>query len=593
MRARWLIAGLATAAFAGVFATSAAASPSGPLGHAGRWITDAQGRVVTLHGFNMVYKRAPYYSAAIGFGDDDAAFLQSEGYDTVRLGVIYKAVEPQPGVYDDAYLNHIADTVATLGRHGIYALLDFHQDLFNERFQGEGWPDWAVQDDGLPAQPQAGFPGNYPGMPALQHAFDHFWNNDPGPGGVGLQDRYAAAWRHVAQRFGGDPHVLGYDLLNEPWPGTVWQDCANTAGCARFDAIMTAFIKRTVKAIRTVDPSRLVFYEPNVLFDFGADTNVGDVGDPRAVFSFHDYCLAAGSSMSNAGCDPAEDLPFANALKHSRSSGDALLLTEFDATSAPDIISSMLARADRNMVGWQEWHYCGCDDPTTTGSGDTQAIVLDPAKPPAGANLVAAKLALLSRPYPEVLAGTPRSFFFDPATKEFRVAYSTDAAAGGAFADGAESQIVLPARQYPNGYGADAQGAAIESAPGAQLLRLAACPGARSVSLRVTAPGGGARGSCSVAVARTARRIRLTVSPRTLVAGRRVRLHFRARYSVRGRLRALRGARIRFAGRAVRTNRRGRATMSRRLSAPRVYRARATHRGLLAGRTNVRVLPHR
>jgi len=92
-----------------------------------------------------------------------------------------------PGLYDDAYLNHIADTVATLARHGIYSLLDFHQDLFNERFQGEGWPDWAVQDDGLPAQPQAGFPGNYLGMPALQHAFDHFWNNDPGPGGVGLR----------------------------------------------------------------------------------------------------------------------------------------------------------------------------------------------------------------------------------------------------------------------------------------------------------------------------------------------------------------------------------------------------------------------
>ena len=80
-------------------------------------------------------------------------------------------------------------------------MLDFHQDLYNERFQGEGWPDWAVQDDGLPAEPKAGFPANYLVMPALQRAFDHFWANDPGPGGVGLQDRYAAAWAHVAARF--------------------------------------------------------------------------------------------------------------------------------------------------------------------------------------------------------------------------------------------------------------------------------------------------------------------------------------------------------------------------------------------------------
>src|SRR4051812_43473604 len=83
---------------------SAAATPALPLDHVGRWITDAQGRVVVLHGINMVYKRAPYAPDAVGFGDDDAAFLAAEGLDTVRVGIIYKAVEPQPGVYDDAYL---------------------------------------------------------------------------------------------------------------------------------------------------------------------------------------------------------------------------------------------------------------------------------------------------------------------------------------------------------------------------------------------------------------------------------------------------------------------------------------------------------
>ena len=90
-----------------------------------------------------------------------------------------------------------------LAAHGIASLLDFHQDMFNERFQGEGAPDWAVQDDGLPAQPQLGFPANYYSMPALQRALENFWANSPGPGGVGLQDRFAEAWRHVAQRLAG------------------------------------------------------------------------------------------------------------------------------------------------------------------------------------------------------------------------------------------------------------------------------------------------------------------------------------------------------------------------------------------------------
>src|SRR4029079_10345734 len=145
-------------------------------------------------------------------------------------------------------------TERTLGRHGVFSLLDFHQDLYNERFQGEGWPNWAVQDDGLP-NPENGFPGNYLTNPALNRAFDHFWANDPGPGGVGLQDRYAAAWGHVAARFRENPYVLGYDLLQEPWPGSNWQQCATPTGSPAFDAVMSGFVRRMLTAIRAVDPT--------------------------------------------------------------------------------------------------------------------------------------------------------------------------------------------------------------------------------------------------------------------------------------------------------------------------------------------------
>src|SRR5438105_2636250 len=98
-----LTVALAAAVLAAAASASAALpAPALPLGHAGRWTTDAQGRVVILHGYNMVYKKPPYDPSAVGFGDDDAAFLAAEGYNTVRAGVIYKAVEPAPGAYDDA-----------------------------------------------------------------------------------------------------------------------------------------------------------------------------------------------------------------------------------------------------------------------------------------------------------------------------------------------------------------------------------------------------------------------------------------------------------------------------------------------------------
>ena len=156
------------------FSSVGRASPRLPLSHAGRWITDASGHVVIVHGTNMVYKLAPYYPSAAGFGADDAAFLQRIGFNAVRVGVIWKAVEPQPGAFDDAYLARIAATVRTLARHGVLSLLDFHQDMYNERFQGEGAPDWAVQDGGLP-NPKLGFPGNYVGNPALEHSLDQFF----------------------------------------------------------------------------------------------------------------------------------------------------------------------------------------------------------------------------------------------------------------------------------------------------------------------------------------------------------------------------------------------------------------------------------
>src|SRR5258707_2350235 len=122
-------------------AAAAVASAAPPAGHAGRWITDARGRVVVVHGVNMVYKRPPYAPDAIGFDDADAAFLAREGFNAVRLGVIWKAVERQPGVYDDDYLERLAKTVTLLRRRHILTQLDFHQDQLNERFYGEGFPD--------------------------------------------------------------------------------------------------------------------------------------------------------------------------------------------------------------------------------------------------------------------------------------------------------------------------------------------------------------------------------------------------------------------------------------------------------------------
>jgi SMP-30/Gluconolactonase/LRE-like region len=85
-------------------------------------------------------------------------------------------------------------------------------------------------------------------------------------------------------------------------------------------------------------------------------------------------------------------------------------------------------------------------------------------------------------------------------------------------------------------------------------------------------------------------RIRLTVRPRRIRAGKLRRYRFRATVRRGGRRRPLRRALIRFARRRVRTNRRGRASLTLRLRRLGRRPASARRRGYRAGRTYVRVL---
>ena len=64
----------------------------------------------------------------------------------VRLGVMWEAVERQPGVYDMEYLAKVNDLITKLGEAGIYTLVDAHQDVFARVMCGEGVPDFYAKE---------------------------------------------------------------------------------------------------------------------------------------------------------------------------------------------------------------------------------------------------------------------------------------------------------------------------------------------------------------------------------------------------------------------------------------------------------------
>lgn len=452
-------------AHASATVSASASAKNRTPGHAGRWLTDRQGRVVEVHGVNLVIKRPPYRPAKLGINAADAKFMQRHGFTTVRLGILMEALEPTPGHFDNAYLHSIVKTANLLARHGIRSLVDFHQDLFATTFQGEGLPTWMVDDDGVPNTPMLGFPGNYFGNEALARTFDNFWANAPGPQGKGLQQWYAGAWRHVAKRFRGNHAVLGYDIFNEPWPGTGWQGCFPPDGCQSMDQnLLAPFSHRIVAAIHQVDPKHLAFYEPWQPFSESAPTYIGSPGDDESGFSFHTYCAAAlgapETQPSRSTCDGVEHKAVLNGIAQANSAGDALLLTEFGATTDTSELKSVESFADANNVPWLEWAYCACGDPT--GAGRAEAVVYDPTHPPRKANVNHTTLSWLDEPYPLRVAGTPHGYSFDHAKSIFRFRYTTKSPVTGHRAHGTTVIYTSPLH-YRHGYRARVTGAHVVS----------------------------------------------------------------------------------------------------------------------------------
>jgi endoglycosylceramidase len=442
------------------------APPVGPraeLEHTGRWLTDEWGRVVNLHGVNFVKKFPPIAPAAAGFGADDAAFLRDEGFNVVRLGVVFGAVMPQPGVIDQAYVDSIASTVRVLAHENIFTLLDFHQDGYGPLVHGNGFPEWATLTDGLP-NPNEPFPTYYLTNPALQRAFDNFWSNKPGPDGVPLQTHYAAAVRAVAAAVHDEDYVLGYDTFNEPWPGSVFDTCL-TPGCPDIEAArLVPFGERMAAAIRSVDRDHFVFSEPFTLFNFGlADTSLSGIGAPLAGLSFHVYALT-----------PADEAAVMDRAIAASTRGDALLATEFGATTDTATLRRQTGQLDAKLIPWIFWSY-------------DENLVRDITRTPGGDNVQASTLDALVRPNPMVTNGTPTSSSFDPATGTFDYTYRARHPDGSTADPKYRTSILLPNRVYPLGYTVTVDGATVHRCT--TTLTMRNDPDATDVRVHVTRGG--------------------------------------------------------------------------------------------------------
>ncbi|ORX56199.1 putative cellulase [Hesseltinella vesiculosa] len=408
-------------------------------------IVDEFGRVRFFHGTNVVMKESPWYrpsgfSPGNSFGLQDVQNLRDLGVNSIRLGH-HASAEPVRGQYNMTFMDIMKQQTKMAEDHGIYVLVDVHQDLLAGQFCGHGVPPWFVKKGWVSSAFMYPFPTKlipFPvdsnGMPtppsicgtvnwgltyttvAVGNAFGRLYTNYDG-----LGDAFASYWKLLATQYSNTNNIIGYNLLNEPWVGdSYYHPELLTPGVADHE-MMEGLWNSAATQIRSVDNNTLIWFEGST-YDILSGFNNVPLGDgSKTVQSFHYYNPPQVGSVSTT---------IQNRLKDNQRLKTASVMTEFtmwmgDANQMSGMVDAVTS-ADTYMMSWMGWAYENLYNSSRMPYPELQAHY--------------------SRAYPTAVAGTPTSFKFDESTATFNLVYNINAS------NGAPTEIMLSPLTYPNGY---------------------------------------------------------------------------------------------------------------------------------------------
>lgn len=289
---------------------------------------------------NAVTKQFPWMPNITGPFDsensmveEDFKFLRERGFNLVRLGVMWPGVMPSQDEVNITYLAELEKLVNSLGEYGIYTMLDMHQDLLSAYYCGEGVPDWAVpyeragvkpfpiplRKEELPRDPETHYIdwdvcrelnfAMYYASDLVGNIFDCLYDSECNPftpvdesGDVEkvvmLQQEMLNFWGNVSSYFKDNEYVLGYDLINEPSAGDLWDHPGSFVRTGKYEKeVLQPFYTNIMERVYGQDQNHIIFFEPIVT----SITETGfDVGGPGAelgipvskqAYAWHLYCL--------------------------------------------------------------------------------------------------------------------------------------------------------------------------------------------------------------------------------------------------------------------------------------------------------------
>ncbi|HUY54023.1 MAG TPA: cellulase family glycosylhydrolase [Candidatus Nanopelagicaceae bacterium] len=243
---------------------------------AGGRIVNGLGQTVILRGFNdAALLQTGSQALPAPLSASDAALMEAQGFNVVRIPVSWSMLEPTPGHFSQTYLDQVRAMVALCASHDLYSVLDMHTEDFGVGFGGSGAPAWLS----VPGIPDIHFPGLQPAWqrhlsPAVNAALAYFWLY---PNWQGL---YWAAWQELARAFRNDSAVAAFDLYNEPHPIPIPPAIFATR-------LLWPFYAAGIAAVSKIDPNHLIVVE-GTLFG-GLPTAIRPLHAKDLVYSTHLY----------------------------------------------------------------------------------------------------------------------------------------------------------------------------------------------------------------------------------------------------------------------------------------------------------------
>lgn len=407
-------------------------------------IRDPGGRTTILRGVNLAnaHKKKPYLS---DFGPADYVALREKyGFTVLRFLVTWAAIEPQKGVYDERYLDEVAKRMAWAKDAGLLVVVDMHQDLYGEGFQGgDGAPRWTCDEARyaafVPTEPW--FFGSQD--PNVQACVDRFFEQGE------VRTHFVAAWKRLARRLKDEPAILGFDPLNEPYWGTF-------SILAFEEEKLAPFYVEVAKAVREEAPGWLVFAEPSASRNVGYPTRLPKLPIDDVVYAPHSYDVDA---ESGKGFDGARREALLGKLRDLRREADAmgaaLFIGEYGGNAdAPGIVPYMDAQFDGIAAAVAGSAYWAFDKDDGYGflrpDGSEKKVLAD----------------VVARPYPSRVAGKLVAYDVDDASGRATIRYQPDAALA------EPTEIVVPPRAIPE-VTVDCAGCEVAIAPGIVRIRKA------------------------------------------------------------------------------------------------------------------------